>query len=68
MTHVLAPPAPQILELLAEEEASASELHRRLAERFEISGGEEELAARLAELEAAGLIFPVLAPLPGREG
>ena len=56
MTHVLAPPAPQILEVLREGAASAPELQARMAARFELAGGEAELAARLAELEAAGLV------------
>jgi PqqD family protein of HPr-rel-A system len=55
-THVLAPPAPQILDVLREGAASLSELQARMAARFDLAGGEEELAARLAELEAAGLV------------
>ena len=56
MTHILAPPAPQILSALAGRAADLAELAERLSERFEIEGGEERLAARLAELEAAGLV------------
>ncbi len=56
MTHVLAPPAPQILELLAGAEASLDELKARMSERFELSGGDEALAVRLEELVAAGLV------------
>jgi PqqD family protein of HPr-rel-A system len=55
MTHILAPPAPQILAALAEE-GDAADLLARMAERFELEGGEDALAPRLAELEAAGLI------------
>jgi PqqD family protein of HPr-rel-A system len=55
-THLLAPPAPQILEALAGSAADAEGLLVRIAERFEIEGGAEALAARLAELEAAGLV------------
>jgi PqqD family protein of HPr-rel-A system len=56
MTHILAPPAPQILAALRGEGADAAELARRLSESFEIEGGEAEMEARLAELEAAGLV------------
>jgi PqqD family protein of HPr-rel-A system len=56
MTHIVAPPAPQILEALGAGPADAEELARRLDESFEIEGGEEAMAARLAELEAAGLV------------
>ncbi len=55
-THVLAPPAPQILELLREAPATAAELRERMAARYELAGGQEALLARLAELEAAGLV------------
>ncbi len=56
MTHIVAPPAPQILDALAGPPADAGELAERLSASFEIEGGEEALAARLAELEAAGLV------------
>ncbi len=56
MTHILAPPAPQILEALAMEPADIETLLGRIGERFEIEGGIDALAARLAELEAAGLV------------
>jgi PqqD family protein of HPr-rel-A system len=56
MTHIVAPPAPQILEALGAGPADAEELARRLGESFEIEGGEEAMTARLAELEAAGLV------------
>jgi PqqD family protein of HPr-rel-A system len=56
MTHIVAPPAPQILEALGAGPADAEELARRLNEIFEIEGGSEAMAARLAELEAAGLV------------
>ena len=55
-THLLAPPAPQILEALADHSADAATLLARMAERFEVEGGADALAARLAELEAAGLV------------
>jgi PqqD family protein of HPr-rel-A system len=56
MTHILAAPAPQIIEALAGAPADAGELARRLNERFEIEGGNDAMTARLAELEAAGLV------------
>jgi PqqD family protein of HPr-rel-A system len=58
MTHILAAPAPQILEALAGEPGDAEAIVRRMAERFEILAEDAEgvVAARLAELEAAGLV------------
>ena len=56
MTHIVAPPSPQILDALASGPAGAEELLARIGERFEIEGGEEALSARLSELEAAGLV------------
>ena len=56
MTHILAPPAPQILEALAGRPADLKELVRRLSRNFDVDGAESALAARLDELEAAGLV------------
>jgi PqqD family protein of HPr-rel-A system len=56
ITHLLAPPAPQILEALADRPADAEALIARISERFDVEGGADALAARLAELEAAGLV------------
>ena len=56
MTHIVAPPAPQILQALADASADAEELAERLSREFEVEGGGEEMAARRAELEAAGLV------------
>ena len=58
MTHILAPPAPQILEALNAGPADADELLRRIGEHFEIVDEDAAGAveARLAELEAAGLV------------
>ena len=57
-THVLAPPGPQILDVLADGALDADGIAARLAERFDL--GDEApapaIAARLAELEAAGLV------------
>ena len=57
-THILAPPAPQILDALGAGAADAEELLRRIGERFEIDSEDAgaAVAARLAELEAAGLV------------
>jgi len=56
MTHIVAPPAPQILDALAGAPADAEELAERLSRQFELEGGGEAMTARLAELEAAGLV------------
>ena len=56
MTHIVAPPAPQILDALREGDADADELMARISTRFDVEGGAEALAARLAELEASGLV------------
>jgi PqqD family protein of HPr-rel-A system len=56
MTHIVAPPAPQILDALAGSPANADELSRRLSVNFDLEGGAEAMAARLTELEAAGLV------------
>jgi PqqD family protein of HPr-rel-A system len=58
MTHILAPPAPQILEILAEGPADIAEILLRLQDRFDLDPQEDmagAVEARLAELEAAGL-------------
>lgn len=59
LTHILAPPAPQILAALAAGPASAAELAARIGEAFEIEAEDPAaaIAARLAELEAAGLVW-----------
>ncbi len=56
MTHIVAPPAPQLLEALGAGAADAEELGARLEPSFEIEGALEQMEARLAELEAAGLV------------
>ena len=55
MTHVVASPAPEILDALRDGPADAAELLRRLRLRFEFDG-DESIHARLGELEAAGLV------------
>ena len=59
LTHFLAPPAPQILEALASGPASAAQIAARMGETFEIESDDPAaaIAARLAELEAAGLVW-----------
>jgi PqqD family protein of HPr-rel-A system len=58
MTHILAPPSPQILDVLAEGQADAEAIVARLRARFDFPEGQVEaaVAARLAELETAGLV------------
>ena len=58
MTHLLAPPAPQILAALADRPGTAEEVLKRIAEHFEVEAGDAAAAmsARLAELETAGLV------------
>lgn len=57
-THILAPPSPEILEALSQGSADADALLARLRARYEIdeASGAALVAARLAELEAAGLV------------
>jgi PqqD family protein of HPr-rel-A system len=58
MTHIVAPPAPQILDVLANGPADAAALLHRLGETYEFDGdeGAAAVSARLAELESAGLV------------
>jgi PqqD family protein of HPr-rel-A system len=57
MTHILAPPAPQILEALEAGAADAGEILARIAADYEIGDGDlSSIGARLDELEAAGLV------------
>ena len=57
-THILAPPAPQILEALAGRSGDADAVLARIGARFEVDASDAApaIAARLAELEAAGLV------------
>ncbi len=56
-THLLAEPAPDILDALAGEALTLAELMTRLGERFDLVDADAAaLAARLEELVAAGLI------------
>jgi PqqD family protein of HPr-rel-A system len=59
ITHILATPAPEMIDALAEGPADAGEIVERLAARHGIEDPDEAeavVAARLAELEAAGLV------------
>lgn len=58
MTHILAPPAPQILDALAGRSGDVAEIIVRMRAHFDIEAEDETeaVAARLAELEAAGLV------------
>jgi PqqD family protein of HPr-rel-A system len=56
MTHILAPPAPQILDALGEGPAGADEILARMRRHYDLDGGAEAVAARLEELEQVGLV------------
>jgi PqqD family protein of HPr-rel-A system len=59
LTHILAPPAPQILAALASGPASATAIVERIGADFDLEADDPAAAieARLAELEAAGLVW-----------
>lgn len=59
MTHILASPAPEILEALAAGPADVETLLLRLgrAHAFDVDDAHEAIAARLDELEASGLVW-----------
>ena len=62
LTHIVAPPAPQILEALGEGDADAAALLNRLNRDYDFSDDEDlevALVARLTELESAGLVWRV---------
>lgn len=55
-THLLASPAPELLEALGDGPADATELLARLAARFELADGDVAvIAARADELVETGL-------------
>lgn len=58
-THLLAPPAPEVLEALARGPASVDTILARLQEVHDLSGDDARaaIAARLEELEASGLVW-----------
>lgn len=60
MTHIVAPPAPQILDALGEGPANAAALLERLKRDFDFDKTDDlaaALEARLGELESAGLVW-----------
>lgn len=60
LTHIVAPPAPQILNALGEGNADRAVLLDRLQRDFDFADDgdlADALAARIAELEAAGLVW-----------
>lgn len=57
MTHIVAPPAPEILEALHDGPADAKALLARIRARYDVDDAcDGALLARLAELEQAGLV------------
>ena len=61
LTHILAPPAPQILAALAAGPADAAGIVERIGADFEVEAEDpaRAIAARLSELEAAGLVWRI---------
>lgn len=59
-THLLASPAPELLDALAEGPADAAGLLARLSERFDLIGSATDaIEARMAELVLAGLAWRI---------
>ena len=58
MTHIVAPPAPEILEALRLGPAEAGEILARMRAWYDLEGEDaaDAVEARLEELEAAGLV------------
>ncbi len=57
ITHLLAPPAPEILDALAAEQLTSAALLARLSDEFDLGDADPQaLLARLEELVAAGLV------------
>jgi PqqD family protein of HPr-rel-A system len=58
LTHILAAPAPQIIAALAGQAGDADEILARISAEFEPEAEDAPaaIAARVAELEAAGLV------------
>ncbi|MGV3479643.1 MAG: HPr-rel-A system PqqD family peptide chaperone [Sphingobium sp.] len=58
MTHIVSEPVPQILDVLTDGPADAEAIVARLLEQhdFDPEGAVEAVDARLAELEAIGLV------------
>ena len=57
-THLLAPPAPELLDALAEGPADAAALLARLSRQFDLPDADPHaIAARMEELVLAGLAW-----------
>ncbi|OQW75135.1 MAG: HPr-rel-A system PqqD family protein [Sphingomonas sp. 28-62-20] len=57
ITHILAPPAPEILDALAPEALTGAALLARLGDEYDLGDADSvALLARLDELVAAGLV------------
>jgi PqqD family protein of HPr-rel-A system len=57
-THLLAPPAPELLDALAEGPADAAELLARLSRQFDLpDAASDAIEARMEELVLAGLAW-----------
>jgi PqqD family protein of HPr-rel-A system len=63
-THILAPPAPQILAALEGQAGDRDEILARMADSYDLEAEDAaaSVAARLAELEAAGLVRRCASP------
>ncbi len=62
ITHLLAPPAPEILDALAAEPLTSAALLARLSDEFDLGDADPQaLAHRLDELVAAGLVEMIAA-------
>ncbi len=60
LTHILAPPAPEVLAAMSEGDADTGTLIARLERDHDLSGTDDlrgTLTARLVELETAGLVW-----------
>lgn len=58
VTHLLAPPAPELLDALAEGPADSAELLARLSRLYDLpDAAAEAIAARMEELVLAGLAW-----------
>ncbi len=56
-THVVAPPVPEMLDLLVDRAITAAQVLAALAERYDLPDADEAaIAARLDELAASGLV------------
>lgn len=57
ITHLLAAPAPELIELLQQEPATAGQALARLAARYDVADADEAaMTARLDELVESGLV------------